>query len=163
VYSVYGKPSLEGGGRLQFNLSHSGNLGIAGISLGRDVGIDVERTRLPDRVEELVRTIFSRRERLEFESLKNEDVCGAFFRGWTRKEAYIKGRGLGLSIPLASFDVSLAADAPVLLLADRDVGESKNWVLVDLPVPPGYAAALAIQGRPKPRIKRFNVDLTAGV
>jgi 4'-phosphopantetheinyl transferase len=72
----------------------------------------------------------------------------AFFRCWTRKEAYIKARGEGLSLPLDQFDVSLAPGAPAALLGTRpDSSEASRWSLQNLDPAPGYAAALAVEGR----------------
>jgi 4'-phosphopantetheinyl transferase len=69
----------------------------------------------------------------------------AFFRCWTRKEAFIKAKGGGLSIPLDQFDVSVAEDQPAALLGTRpDALEASRWSLHNLPVKPGYAGALAV-------------------
>ncbi len=159
VYSEYGKPAFDDGGPVRFNLSHSGEHAMVAVCLGREVGIDIERARLPGSAETLVRDIFSEREQKEFAQFAEEDKQGAFFRGWTRKEAYIKGRGLGLSMPLDSFDVSLAVSAPVLLLAERNPGNPKGWVLADLRAPAGYAAALAVEGSRAPRVIYADFDL----
>ena len=71
----------------------------------------------------------------------------AFFRCWTRKEAYIKARGGGLSIPLGQFDVSLAPGSEAALLATRDdPEEASRWSLYNLEVEDGYQAALAVAG-----------------
>jgi 4'-phosphopantetheinyl transferase len=76
------------------------------------------------------------------------DRRGAFFAGWTRKEAYLKGLGEGLGYPLAGFDVSLAPGAAAALLASRiDADAPRRWFLCDLAVEPGYAAALAVERR----------------
>jgi 4'-phosphopantetheinyl transferase len=69
----------------------------------------------------------------------------AFFRCWTRKEAYIKAKGEGLSLPLHQFDVSIEPAAKHALLATRpDQAEAAQWMLSDIAITPGYAAALAV-------------------
>ena len=71
----------------------------------------------------------------------------AFFNCWTRKEAYLKARGEGLSLPLDQFDLSLAPGEPAALLDTRpDPAEAARWSLQDLTAAPGYAAALAVAG-----------------
>jgi hypothetical protein len=71
----------------------------------------------------------------------------AFFTCWTRKEAYIKARGLGLSLPLDQFDVSLAPGEPPALLNTRwDPAEASRWSLCAIAVAPDYAATLAVEG-----------------
>jgi 4'-phosphopantetheinyl transferase len=73
----------------------------------------------------------------------------AFLNCWTRKEAYIKARGLGLSLDLSLFDVSLIPGAPAALLATREEGQdSSDWSLYALTPGPGYIAALAVKGHP---------------
>ena len=71
----------------------------------------------------------------------------AFFRCWTRKEAYIKARGQGLSLPLDQFDVSLAPGEPAAILGtQQDPSEASRWSLQELTAAPGYIAALAVEG-----------------
>jgi 4'-phosphopantetheinyl transferase len=72
--------------------------------------------------------------------------CQAFFHCWTRKEAYIKARGEGLSLPLDQFDVSLVPGEPAAVLGIRqDPSEASRWSLQELDPAPGYAAALAVE------------------
>ena len=80
------------------------------------------------------------------EHLSGDELHAAFFRCWTRKEAYIKAKGEGLSLPLHEFDVSIGPNEPQALLATRpDPLEAGHWILRDVPVPAGYAAALAVR------------------
>lgn len=147
----YGKPFLIRSNdfsrlmNIEFNLSHSGDFALIAITRGRKVGIDVERIRTDIELEDLARRNFSPREVSEFVSLPAEQRARGFFNCWTRKEAYIKAQGLGLSMPLDSFDVSLGE--PAALKATRpDENESARWSLHSLNVESDYAAALAVEG-----------------
>lgn len=151
TYNAYGKPELAtgpGAPLLPFNLSHSGEFALYAITRQRGVGIDIEFMR-PDIVyQELARYVFSPYEQAILAALPVTEQLAAFYRGWTRKEAFIKARGMGLSLPLEQFDVTLQADVPPRLLATRDdPQEAGRWGLCDLPCPPGYAAALVVAGQ----------------
>jgi 4'-phosphopantetheinyl transferase len=147
-YGEYGKPSLaEPGSGIRFNVSHSGELALIAVANGREVGVDVEFLRpMADR-EQLAAASFSSRELAEFRALPPARQQAAFFAGWTRKEAYLKARGGGLSIPLDSFAVSLAPHGPASLLEVRnDPLEPSRWGMADLLVAQGYAGALVAEG-----------------
>jgi 4'-phosphopantetheinyl transferase len=144
----HGKPALAlpAGSDLRFNLSHSGDLALLAVARGREVGVDVEQ--VAERAwMEVARRFFSSREQSLLAELPDGARPEAFFRCWTRKEAYIKARGLGLHANLTAFDVSLAPGEPAALLraADDPVGP-EGWQLVDLAPAPGYAGALAVEG-----------------
>lgn len=143
----YGKPALVDK-KIDFNLSHSGDYALIAIAYGRKVGIDVEKVRQERELESIASRYFSTREVSEFMALPTEQRESAFFNCWTRKEAYIKALGLGLSLPLDSFDVSLAPNEPALLRATRpDASIASRWTLLSLEVDPDYAGALAVEGR----------------
>ena len=145
----YGKPFLtdKTSDGLRFNLSHSHRLALIAISRDREVGVDIEFMR-PDFVtNDIAQHFFSRTEAEQLVALAPEFRTGAFFNCWTRKEAYIKARGEGLSCPLDQFDVSLAPGATAMLLSSRlDSAEVSRWRLQDLFPGPGYAATLAVEG-----------------
>lgn len=142
----YGKPMLVSDSNLEFNLSHSGRYALVAVVLGRRVGIDVENIRRDIELENLARRFFSPGEVAELFSLPAEQRIPAFYNCWTRKEAYIKARGLGLSLPLDVFDVSLSPDEPVILRATRpDSAEADRWILHALAVDREYAGALAVE------------------
>ncbi|MEX0937683.1 MAG: 4'-phosphopantetheinyl transferase superfamily protein [Pirellulales bacterium] len=149
-YGSHGKPLLAPGqyhGDLQFNLAHSGDLAVCGVTEARPMGIDIERHRQLDDMAQVARHVFSPQENDVLWSLPAELREQAFFNAWTRKEAYIKGRGLGLALRLDTFDVTLAPDQPAGLLATReDPAEASRWKLCSLPMPAGYTAALAVAG-----------------
>jgi 4'-phosphopantetheinyl transferase len=144
-YSEYGKPLLEGAFDLRFNVSHTDGLALVAFVRTRDIGVDVEKIKAATDARKLAERFFSDRECSFLENLSGEELHAAFFRCWTRKEAYLKARGEGLSLPLHQFDVSVAEDEPQALLATRpDPTEADRWLLRDLPASPAYAAALAV-------------------
>jgi 4'-phosphopantetheinyl transferase len=149
-YNAYGKPELTGAPgekSLRFNLSHAGGLALYAVVAGREVGVDVEAVREDVPCEELAERFFSPWERAALLALPARDRTQAFFQCWARKEAYIKARGEGLSLPLDSFDVSLAPGEPAALLAARDERPGAAcWELRELRPGPGYAAAVAVEG-----------------
>jgi 4'-phosphopantetheinyl transferase len=141
----YGKPALTDGS-LEFNLSHSGVFALLAISKYRKVGVDVEWMGRGVELEALARRFFSDRENAEFASVPRESRVIAFYRCWTLKEAYIKAHGLGLSLPLDSFDVSLTPNDNSALKGTRpNPEEASHWILRSLDVDPDYAAALAVE------------------
>jgi 4'-phosphopantetheinyl transferase len=142
-----GKPILLEDGPIRFNVSHSDNLVLVAVAREREVGIDVERIRENTALEEIAIRNFSPAEVRALLSRPPEQRTSAFFSCWTRKEAYLKARGAGLHYPLDQFDVSLAPE-PAALCEDRVApGDAARWSLRDLAVAPGYAAALAVEGR----------------
>jgi 4'-phosphopantetheinyl transferase len=143
----YRKPFLDRG-RLEFNLSHSGDFALIAIGRARKVGVDVERIRTDFETEEIGRRFFSQSEMSELQSLPADQRKRAFFSCWTRKEAYIKAQGMGLTLPLDSFDVSLSPGQPAVLRATRpDSEEAARWTLLSLNVGSDYAAAVAVEGQ----------------
>jgi 4'-phosphopantetheinyl transferase len=104
---------------LNFNLSHSAGLALYAFARDQEVGVDVERVRFDIEHEQIAERFFSPYERSVLRSLPAEEKAETFFACWTRKEAFIKAHGEGLSLPLDQFDVSLASGEPARLLAGR--------------------------------------------
>ena len=150
VINAYGKPFLAQPpheARLHFNLSHSGELALYAFAYDREVGIDVEQMRVTLDYEEVASHYFSAYECTVLRALPISLREEAFFSCWTRKEAYIKARGKGLSLPLDQFDVSLTPWEPAALLTDRkDPPAPAHWSLCTLAPAVGYAGALAVEG-----------------
>jgi 4'-phosphopantetheinyl transferase len=148
AYSNYGKPRLADESKLRFNLTHSHGLALLAVTRGREIGVDVERLREMEREgEPLAERFFSPREAAVLRSLPTRLRREAFFRCWTSKEAYIKAHGMGLSLPLDQFDVSLHPDEPAALLATQhDPREVQRWSLRSLFPGEGYVAAVAVEG-----------------
>jgi 4'-phosphopantetheinyl transferase len=150
-YSTYGKPALADvavATGLRFNVSHSHEMALFAVARGREVGVDIEYLGREIRAEEIAERFFSAHERANLRALPAEVKHQAFFNCWTRKEAYIKAHGEGLSLPLDQFDVTLAPGEPAVLLATRsDPREALSWSLQALTPGPDYVAALAVEGQ----------------
>jgi 4'-phosphopantetheinyl transferase len=148
-YDDYGKPSLsrESSGRhVYFNVSHSGGVALYAIANVREVGVDIEQVREDFAGLEVAERFFSPHEVEALCAFPSEERAVAFFDCWTRKEAYIKARGEGLSHPLHLFTVSLAPGRPAALLrTDDDPQEAARWSLVELFPGDGFRAALAVK------------------
>lgn len=147
-YSELGKPYLlepKWGRLLNFNLAHSGDLAVFGCTVGYDIGIDVEIVCERDDLSAVAEACFSRREREVLAAVPPLERTTAFYRCWTRKEAFAKAIGTGLRAKLDDFDVSFSADAPPALLR---VGwqplAPAQWRLQALEVPPGYVGAVIV-------------------
>jgi len=130
-----GKPKLATGG-IEFNVSHSGNISLLAFSR-LAVGVDIELIRPVADMDALVSRYFGPGERRQWAEVAVGEHGRAFFAAWTRKEAYVKAIGAGLSLPLESFDVTIDGDT-----APRFLNVS-GWSLYDLEIA-GYAAALAV-------------------
>lgn len=151
----YGKPSLDlesldldrQDRTLNFNLSHSSELVLFAFTSARQIGVDIEYKRPSLDYQSLAEHYFSPLENQMLQALPVSARLEAFYQCWTRKEAYIKARGKGLSIPLDVFDVSLWPDEPAVLLNSReDPQETKHWRLCALHPDSNYAATLAVEG-----------------
>ena len=151
AYSARGKPSLHAahGDRLDFNLSHTKDLVLYAFTTGSPLGVDVERVRAMEDQDRVAETVFSDTEMAAFSRLTGERRVQGFWNGWTRKEAFIKAVGAGLSLPLKTFDVTLAPDEPPALLDVRTPGHDANWTLHALRPTSEHVAALAARGGPK--------------
>jgi len=135
--SPYGKPLVEG---VEFNLSHSSELAVVAIADSR-VGIDVEKVRERPAME-MAERFFAPDEIEQLRSASPDDRQHAFFRCWTSKEAYLKARGEGITLPLDWFSVSLDRDAPALLRARDD--DPSRWSLSRVDVAEGYVCTVAV-------------------
>ena len=143
-YGEKGKPRLAEKSRIRFNASHSGDLAVYAVTLHCDIGVDVERIRPLASLHEIAARFFCAEETTELMALPEEQREAAFFRCWTRKEAYIKAIGDGLSVPLDDFAVSLRPGEPARLVhIGHDPAAAAAWTLQNLEALSGYAAALA--------------------
>ena len=147
-YLEKGKPYLAvpSGERLRFNVSHSGELALLAFVQGRELGVDIERRRELQDLLSLAKTAFSPPEFAALCRLPGYERTGAFYACWSRKEAFIKATGEGIS-QLCDFEVNVRAEEPACLL--RVPGPPPlypSWSIRDLPAIPGYAAALVVAG-----------------
>ena len=157
-YGAKGKPALASAARIEFNATHSGGLAMFAFAMGCRVGIDVELMRPMAGAQDIAGRFFCPEEAAEIGSLPPAERERAFFRCWTRKEAYIKAIGDGLSASLDGFRVTLHPDQPARLLhIAHDVDAGRAWTLDDLGPPSGYLAALAYRDRPRP-VSTFAID-----
>ncbi|MGA9998244.1 MAG: 4'-phosphopantetheinyl transferase superfamily protein [Pyrinomonadaceae bacterium] len=156
AYNPYGKPAIAEGTSdesLRFNVSHSRGVALYAVTRGREVGLDIESISEKFASLEIAARFFSPREIEMLQALPKSLQTRAFFNCWTRKEAYIKALGEGLSHPLDSFSVSLApGETPTLLSSEDDPLETSRWSLLEVVPGEGYVAALAIE-RPAPVLR----------
>jgi 4'-phosphopantetheinyl transferase len=147
---AHGKPRIAGEdvrAGLEFNLSHSGSLGLVGWAWRRAIGVDIEFWRPMSDEAALVRRFFSAAEIAAYEQLEPHARSPAFFNCWTRKEAYVKAVGRGLGLPLDSFDVSLGDGAEARLLRASGTGDDgRAWSLAALQPGIGVSAAAVLEG-----------------
>lgn len=148
-YTAHGKPELDEPGHppLRFNLSNCEAMALAGFVRGREIGVDVEELRpMPDGAA-IAERFFSAPEQAVFRALPPETRDQGFFNCWTRKEAYIKAVGEGLSMPLDRFDVAFAPGEPAALLATRpDPAQAARWTLREADPAPGWVGAVMVEG-----------------
>jgi 4'-phosphopantetheinyl transferase len=156
-YNEFGKPALTSGRNdVRFNISHSHDAAaLFAIAKGSNVGVDIERIRPRFANEQIAEQFFSESEVRALRALPAELQPEGFFNCWTRKAAYIKARGDGLSLPLRDFDVSLKPGEPARLLRHAQSPELGRWTLQALSVPAGYVAAIAVEN--KGRIVRWQM------
>jgi 4'-phosphopantetheinyl transferase len=149
-YTKYGKPLLVEefrGEDMRFNLSHSKGVALLAVTAGREIGVDVEWMRPGVAEEEIAERFFSANEVRVLRGLPKGAQEEAFFNCWTRKEAYIKAKGEGLSMPLDRFAVTLAPGSRAELLHTvGDPEEASRWRLLELFPGPGFAGAIAVEG-----------------
>jgi 4'-phosphopantetheinyl transferase len=149
-YTAHGKPFLQPGeGRqaLRFNMAHTEGVALYAIAHTREVGIDIEMQRPLSDALAIAEQFFSPLERHMLQALPPQEQPAAFLRCWTRKEAYVKGLGVGLSLPLDQFSVTLTPHEPAQLLrTEHDPAAVTQWAIRELAAGPGYIAALAVEG-----------------
>ena len=149
-YGPHGKPYLAdkfGEDTLRFNLAHSHELALYAFTRGREIGVDLEYIRYMPDAEQIAGSFFSARENAVLHALPTSQKQEAFLNCWTRKEAYIKAIGNGLTQPLDKFDVSMTPGEPARLLnVEGAPEEASRWSLKVLTPAPGYVAALAVEG-----------------
>ena len=150
-YNQFGRPSLDlplPNMSLLFNSSHSNSFSLYAITSDREVGIDIEFLNNSFSYEGIIHQVLSPKERQLFLTLHPNLRFKAFFESWTAKEAYLKAAGFGLSTPLNQVKVFFQPNNPKIKLGNRSLNPNRNqlWSLRKLGPPPGYVAALAVEG-----------------
>jgi len=149
-YGAQGKPGLtvpSGTDQIRFSVSHAHKLALCALTRNREIGVDVEYVREDLANTEIAERFFSRREAAMLRALPIERRAEGFFNCWTRKEAYVKARGMGLSLPLDQFDVSVGPGEGAAILSTQESSkEALAWSLRDLAPAHGYVGALAVAG-----------------
>ncbi len=158
-YGPAGKPYLwepSGARVLRFSLAHSDGLAVFGCTLGRALGIDLERAEEHADLSDVATACFSPREQATLAALPRPAQTAAFYRCWTRKEAYVKAIGSGLGAPLDDFDVACGVDEPpALLRVGWQPSERTRWRMEALSLRPGYIGALVV-GRRSSELAQLN-------
>jgi 4'-phosphopantetheinyl transferase len=151
TYGPKGKPALAGiDCALRFNVSNSGDLAAYAFTLDCEIGVDVEHRRRLLEIEGIARRFFAADEVAELMGLPEAARPEGFFNCWTRKEAYIKAVGDGLSVPLDSFQVTLQPGVPAHMVAlDGSAAAAELWTLHAFTPAPDYAGAIAYPDRPR--------------
>lgn len=141
----YGKPLVVGDDGLQFSLSHSHGVALCAIAWGHRVGCDLEWRDAELASRETADRLFSARERSDLHRLSSHQWIEGFYNCWTRKEAFVKALGQGLSYPLERFDVSVVPGEPAIVTSC--VGD---WSMDAFIPRPGFQAAVVVEGAAQP-------------
>jgi 4'-phosphopantetheinyl transferase len=148
-----GKPELapdgdpEAGPRLRFNVTHSDDLALIAVCIGRELGVDLERIRAISEADRIVESYFTPAELAQFRDIPGPEKAAAFLRGWTRKEAILKAKGVGLA-GLASGFETMFGTAPLAagFTPSDPLPRVLGWSLWEASPREGYVAALAVAG-----------------
>ncbi len=154
TYSDHGKPALQSVKDQQlpcFNLSHAHRLALYGVTFASRIGLDIEWINREVDCEEVAKVCFSAQERELLQALPAPSKLPAFFNGWTRKEAFLKALGRGLSIDLKRIEVTITPGDPAAWIGmDKGIADSHQWRLYPLEPPEGYAGALVVESPARP-------------
>jgi 4'-phosphopantetheinyl transferase len=153
------KPRLveAGEGDIRFNLSHAGELALIGIAAGRELGVDLEPIRIIADFALMARRFFSEPEAAALAAAPEPEAAAAFLRCWTRKEAFVKALGAGLTLDLKSFYADMSGAAPAIRWIEGAKGTDRPWSIADLEPAPGYVGAVAIDGA-MPTVERLALE-----
>ncbi|MBC6366460.1 4'-phosphopantetheinyl transferase superfamily protein [Algoriphagus sp. AK58] len=157
-YSNYGKPefrSESGFQSLKFNLSHSEGIALLAVTRYKNIGIDVERIRDDIALDPIANLFYSNEEISSLERIGEKRKKEWFYTLWTRKEAFLKATGKGLSYPLKECDVSFRYGGKFSSVTINK--EKSDWMVKDLFPILGFAAALAVEGN-NPKLSCTHFD-----
>jgi len=149
-YGRNGKPFLSekfSKEKIRFNLSHSNGYALFAFTCDREIGVDLEHICEFADMDKVAEQVFSTQEIAVLRSFPEAEKKEAFFKFWTRKEAYIKAIGEGFSSALDTIDISSSPlNASVFVDTGKDSGNKNHWTVQDLKPLPGFAAASAVEG-----------------
>lgn len=160
VANVHGKPALAASSAISFNLSHTKGLVALAVTSRDEIGVDVETVTRRCAALELAARYFSAAENQQLLALPAERQRELFFRLWTLKEAYVKAKGLGLRISLASFSFDLAGDRLAISIADKSADEEGRWYFQCLEYADDFRIALALRS---PQAREVEVRIREGL
>jgi 4'-phosphopantetheinyl transferase len=149
AYGKNGKPALaneQADSELCFNLSHSADIAAYAFSFGRDIGIDIENFREVGNADNIASRFFSAGENESYHALAHADKARGFLNCWTRKEAFIKALGDGLTYSLRDFDVSLVPHEPAeIIRVGETSGAECGWSLRAISPASGFIGACVVR------------------
>lgn len=146
-YGPYGKPCIQDTRMINFNISHSRNMILLGFVKKATIGIDIEYTKREVDVKKIAKHFFSKEEISSLAAIDEPYQLGAFYNCWTRKEAFIKALGSGLSFPLDQFVVSLDDASKARLIETKwDIYEKEKWTLQAIKPEEDYIGAVSVKG-----------------
>ena len=146
VRDSHGKPGVAGAGALHFNLARSGDCCLIAITTIGPIGVDVERAVAVPELQAIASTRFAPTEAAAILRLTGERRVRAFYNCWTRKEAYLKARGVGLGAPLDGVTVTVDDGQPSIVALEHD--DPDAWSLVTVRPGRGLIGAVAVRGAP---------------
>jgi 4'-phosphopantetheinyl transferase len=155
----YGRPTLEDPAGLYFNLANHPTMVVCAVARHLDIGVDVEPLDRAGDLLELAPTVFSPVELAELGALPADARRDRALALWTLKEAYIKARGMGLSLPLAGFSFRFGHAHPEIGFHDGVLDEPGRWAFRTLDLAQ-HCLAVAFGG---PEAQRLELGVTRTV
>ena len=164
----HGRPEIAsptGPVRLRFNLSHTPGMAVCAVTLDRDIGVDVESAVRRNVRVQLADRYFSTAEARDLRAVPEPMQRERFIEYWTLKEAYIKARGRGLSIPLEQFAFEVREGSPLGVSFAPGLGERPDgWFFCLVAIGDRYKAAVAVERDPGERVRiSFGETVPLGV
>lgn len=151
----YGRPYIDEPSRFRdiiFSVSHTLGLVVCAVTKGSEIGVDVENIRCDLEFNKMAQAVFSPTERAALFQCAPEMRAHTFFSLWTLKEAYIKARGMGLSLPLEGFWMDLVHPVPRIHFSDLFPDDSERWRFRQFSPTPHHKLALAITMNGEPNV-----------
>ncbi|MDH5507825.1 MAG: 4'-phosphopantetheinyl transferase superfamily protein [Anaerolineae bacterium] len=147
VDDKFGKAKIKGRSELDFSLSHSGNKVVIGVVALRKIGVDIECIDHAIDCDAIAENYFLPDEVEQLKNMERKEKLKAFYVGWTQKEAYLKAKGIGLSMGAANVRVSLGKDAPDFLIVERN-GKTRRarWTVERFEPDADHIGAVVVEG-----------------